>query len=320
MTFDLASAIKAAQPVPAQPVVTIPAGDYPAVTLRGLNPAIPVRIVGQGVVTFTGLDIFGCTGLNFEGITVHDPAPATASGPIVLIQDCSSVTLKGCKVSGSAVGGLLQGKGISVVRSSVIIDGCEVFDCFKGVSLDDGAGSIIRGCELHNIRTSPINGGGDLSNVQITSNHIHDLVPVAAQVDHSDGIHFWTKNNTKPIDGLLIQGNQMELANAGGTLGINLEGTPAPGGFTNCTVADNALKWNNNQGITTNWVQGQITGNSLLPAPGLDNPAHAPGIVLRNSTVTITGNTVKMGPSMKPFPNNTFLTAAQIAAYLAGSA
>jgi hypothetical protein len=62
-------------------------------------------------------------------------------------------------------------------------------------------------------------------------------------------------------------------------------------------------------------LSGAFTGNVLEPLPGLDNPAHAPGFVFRNSgpTVKVENNTCKDGKSMLPYRNNTFLTPTQIA-------
>lgn len=323
MTFDLAVAIKAVQPAPPVLLVTVPPGDYPAVVLRGLNPSAVVRIVASGA-RFAGLQMTGCSNLSFEGLEVHNPAPASASSPVVFIQSSSDIGFSGGKVSGDRVGGLLLGKGISIANSArVTISGNEVFDLFKGISLASSPGTVLHDNDVHDVRTSPIDGGGDLTLAQIIGNHIHDIVPEASQGDHSDGIHLFTKNALKPNDGIVIQANRMEQADAGGTLGINLEGTPGNGVFTNIKVAENVLKWNNNQGITTNWVQsGEFTDNVLLPAPGLDDPKHAPAIVFRNSgpDVKVTGNTVKLGPSMKPFAGqNTFLTPAQIAQFGGGA-
>lgn len=323
--FDLTAAIKAAQPVPAPPpvpTVVIPPGDYPAVVLRGLNPSAVVRIVATGA-RFAGLQISGCSNLSFEGMEVHNPAPASATSPVVFIQSSSDISFSGGKVSGAldAKSGVLFGKGVSVADGTrITVSGVEIYNLFKGVSLANASDFALQSCDIHDVRTSPVDGGGDLQRVHTVDNHIHGIVPVAAFGDHSDGIHFFTKNSGKPCDGIVIERNLMEMGgtSASGTLGINLEGTPT-GQFTNISVKGNKLRWNNNQGITTNWVQtGEFSGNELLPAPGLDNPAHAPAIVFRNSgpQVKVFGNTVKSGPSMKPFAGqNTFLTAVQIAQY-----
>jgi hypothetical protein len=108
---------------------------------------------------------------------------------------------------------------------------------------------------------------------------------------------------------------EMGGTSAAGTLGINLEGMQtAP--FTKVLVAQNVLKWNNNQAFTTNWVaSGSVTGNQFLPAPGLDNPAHCSGMMFRNAgpALSVTGNTCKDNSYMAAYRQNTFLTAAQIA-------
>lgn len=321
MTLDLTALIKAVKPQAPELIVYVPAGDYPACVLRDLHPEQRVRIIAQGKVTFAGLQVSSCSNLSFEGIEVHGVDLKSASSPVLYLQSCTDVSFTGGRVSGSVdpVSGVLFGKGVSVADGvRVTVANCEIWNLFKGVSLANASDFALQSCDIHDVRTSPVDGGGNLQRVHIVDNHIHGIVPVARFGDHSDGIHLFTKNSLQPCDGIVISGNRMEMSSAPGTLGINLEGTPQPGGFTNIKVTGNKLFWNNNQGITTNHVRsGEFTANELYPAPGLDNPSHAPGFVFRDNgpAVTVTGNTSKDGKSMKPYRANTFLTPAQIAAY-----
>lgn len=285
----------------------------PPLTIASADPAHPAEI--------NGFDFLGSTGLRLVNLDIHETNPVSAQSPVLNIVGSSDVRVSGSIIRGTRdpATGLLMGKGVVVTGGSgFILVNSEVRDLFKGVSLADATNPSILGNDLHNIRTSPVDGGGLLVAPHIIDNHIHDIVPDRTQGDHSDGIHLFTKSGS-PITGALISGNVMVSGpDASGTLGINLEGTPSPGGFVDVHVVGNTLRWNNNQGITTNYVvSGEISANVLTPAPGLDNPAHAPAIIFRNSgpDVKVTGNTAKLGPSMKPFAaGNTFLTAAQIAA------
>lgn len=285
----------------------------PALTITSADPKNPA-VLG-------GLQLTEVTGLRLVNVDVHQAASADVkhSSPAVFIQSSHGIEVVGAHISGSKSEdeGLYLGKAISLLDSDhITIKDSEIFGFFKGVSFADVSDSSLENSDLHHTRTSPINGGGDLQRVRIVNNHIHDIIPDHAHGDHSDGIHFFTKNSLKPIDGMVIADNQMELSDAAGTLGINLEGTPPPSGFINVKVTGNTLRWNNNQGITTNWVQsGEFKNNVLTPAPGLDSPSHAPGFVFRNSgpDVVVSGNTSKDNKSMAPYRGNTFLSAAQIA-------
>lgn len=317
MTLDLTALIKAVKPQAPELIVYVPGGDYPACVLRNLHPEQRVRIVAQGKVTFAGLQVSSCSNLSFEGFEVHGVDLASAPSPVLFIQSSVDIGFTGGNVSGEIdPTGLRLGKGISILNSDrVAIDAVEVFDLFKGVDFANVTDSSLTGCNLHHIRTSPV-GGGSLQRVRIVDNTIGPSIPDRAHGDHSDGIHFQTKSGAV-CDAIVITGNRLEMANAPGTLGINLQGTP-DAGFTNAKVSGNTLRWNNNQGITTNHVlSGEFKDNVLIPAPGLDNPAHAPGFFFRNPgpDLKVTGNTCKDNSYMKPYRANTFLTPAQITAY-----
>lgn len=300
-------------------------GVFPAVTIRGLAFSPPLTITSADpahMAEINGLDFLGSTGLRLLGVDIHETNPISAQSPVLNLVGSSDVQVTGGKIRGTrdAKTGLLMGKGAVITGgSNILISGEEITDLFKGVSLADVADATIQGNAIHNVRTSPVDGGGLIVRGLVTGNHIYGIVPVDAQGDHSDGIHFFTKSGS-PITGLTISNNLMECpGDCSGTLGINLEGTPSPGGFVNVKVIGNTLRWNNNQGLTENYiVSGEFSGNQLYPAPGLDNPAHAPGIVLRATNgpnFKVFGNTSKLGPSLKPYAaQNTILTAAQITA------
>lgn len=305
-------------------VLALAPGVFPHLLIRNAVFSPPLTITsanGGHPAEINGVDFLSSTGLRLVNLDIHETDPVSSQSPVLNVVGSNDVAVSDSIVRGTydLVKGLLLGKGVVVTGGSdFAITNSEIRDLFKGISAASVGGLLkVQGNDLHNIRTSPIDGGGLLTGSLIDANHIHDIVPVASQGDHSDGIHFFTKSGS-PITDMTISNNRMEMGgtSASGTLGINLEGTASPGGFVNITVTGNTLRWNNNQGITTNWVQGRITNNILRAAPGLDRiPAHAPGIILRNSSVIITGNTVKISPSMMPYANdNTILTLAQITA------
>lgn len=319
MTFDLNAVIVSAK---SGDIIAIPPGDYPFLTVRSRSFSPPLTLVSLDQLNparINGMQLTGVTGMRLVGLDIHMLAPSHDFAPVLFIQSCADIEVVGGKVHGSidTVTKLLFGKAISIADGTrVTVSGVEVFDFYKGVSFANVTDTTVQMCDIHHGRTSPIDGGGILLRLKLLFNRIRDTVPVL-KVDHSDGIHLFTKNATMPCDGLVIMGNSLEDATTIGTLGINLEGTPAPGGFINALIIHNTERWNNNQGISSNYVQADYIGNLLLPAPGLDNPKHAPAITTRpTDRIRAYGNTCKMGPSLAALgPMNTGLTDAQITAY-----
>lgn len=315
MTLDLAALIKSA---PAVPTVTIPPGVYTIPPLRALTPPSMVRIICAGV-TFPDLQLIGCSNLSFEGLTVQQPPTTDDNIKTVLLQNCSHVTLAGFAVLGAQTG---IPHGHAIVMSGgddLVIKDSEIAWFFKGVTFDGCSDGTVSGCNLHHHRTSAINGFGQRPTV--ADSHIHDLMFVAP-TDHHDGIHFFTKGRTVPMDGVTIVRNRLEAAFATGASGVNLEGSPGSW-FTNVTMTDNEMAWNGNQGVSLDYVEtGEFRRNKLLPAPGLQDPKQAPAFIVQNRrlgpppALSITGNTSKKIAAFdSAYGVNTVLTAAQIAAY-----
>lgn len=283
----------------------------PPITITSVDPAHPVEV--------GGLSFSGVSGVNLVSLDIHRTDLLSADSPVLNIVSSANISVTNSKIRGGVdpASGLIWGKGVVITGgSNITVSGSTITDAFKGVSVADATDTIISGNEVYNIRTSPIDGGGLISRLKISANHIHGLVPVTAQGDHSDGIHIFTKSGS-PVTGLTVSNNLLEQPGAAGTLGINLEGTPAPGGFYAAKIDGNTLRWNNNQALTTNYVySGEFLNNVLRAAPGLDNAAHCCGLFLRNPgpALIITGNTLKANSYTAPYPNNTFLTPAQIAA------
>lgn len=318
MTINLPALIQAAKP---GDIIAIPPGDYPFLEIRSRSFSPPLTLVSLDQLNparIDGLHAVGVSGLRLVGLDIHMLAPSHDFAPVVFFQSCTDVDLIGGKVHGSidAATSMLFGKAISIADGlRVTVSGVEVFDFYKGVSFANVADTTVQVCDIHHGRTSPIDGGGDLQRLKLLYNRIRDTVPVPG--DHSDGIHLFTKNSKRPCDGLVIMGNSLEDATTAGTLGINLQGSPAPGGFTNALIIANTERWNNNQGITSDYVQADYIGNLLLPAPGLDDHKHAPSITMRwTDKIRAYGNTCKMGPSLAALGTmNTGLTDAQITQY-----
>lgn len=318
----LADAVARAKP---GETIRVTAGAPADVVIRGLafSPAITITSADPAHrAVLNSLQLIGVAGVNVTGVDAHLANPANSASQVVTLTNSSAIAFLDSNITGSAdPSGKCGwfGKGFAITGGDHIsFTGGSLSNLNKGFSLGGGQYVTLQGADLHDINTSPVDGGGDAAHLQFLSNYIHDLVPVIACGQHSDGWHMWSKNSKGPIDDVVIRGNRFTQAYAPGSLGINVEGTSIAGGtgFTHMVIDSNILRWNNNQGITTNYTEAAITNNLLAPTPVLDDPKHAPAFVARlGSMFVITGNTWKCGPSSKPYPQNTCLTAQQIADY-----
>lgn len=323
---DLAAAIANAK---GGDVITVRAGPPVNVVIRSKSFAPPVTITSADPAhpaLLNGLQLVSVAGLVFDRIDVTLTNPVNQGSAVVAVTNSSGVDFRNVNVSGTMdptgkCGWF--GKGFALTGGDhVNFSGGSISHVYKGYSVGSGSYFTLADADLHDVDTSAIDGGGDLAHLNFLRNFIHDLVPVAACGQHYDGWHLWSKNSKAPIDDVLIDGNRFTQASGNGSSAINFEGTPFTvggiaglPGFTHARVVNNVLHWNSNQGLSTNYTEATITNNLFYPAPGLDDPKHAPAFIVRaGSSFVAEGNTWKCGPSSKPYPHNTCLTDAQIAA------
>lgn len=309
-----AATVKAAQ---SGDTITLGPGDYGAAEIRSrdFSPAGLTIDASEPRAAFATLVVAGVKHLTLKAPTVFPPRNAIDSTKAVSILTCSYVELLAPDIRGARdADGIPHGHALVFTGGDHnAVRGGEIAYFFKGVTNSGSDFLTVEGVDVHHIRTSPIDGGGQ--HFTVDNNDIHDLLFVVP-TDHHDGIHVFTGDATVNLDGLTITNNRLIGSSVGGAEGINLQGT-AQSGFTNFKVNSNTLRWNNNQGIATNFlISGEIRDNDLGPAPGLDDPKHAPTVILRTydpAQLVITGNTLKDTPSLKNYRQNTFLNAAQIA-------
>lgn len=304
---------------------TILVGGPPVpVLIKGRSFSPPVTIASADSAhpaVLNGLQLVGDVGLIFDSIDVTLTNPVSQGSAVVAVTNSSGIAFKTVNITGvmdpAAKCGWF-GKGFALTGGDhVSFSGGSISHVYKGFSVAGGSDHTLQDADLHDVDTSAIDGGGDLARLNFLRNAIHDMVPVAACGQHYDGWHFWSKNSTGPIDGVLIDGNTFTQASGNGSSAINFEGTSIAGGpgFTHARVTNNTLRWNSTQGLSTNYTQATVANNLFYPAPGLDNPAHAPRFVVRQGSEFVAhGNTWTCGPSSKPYPDNTCLTPAQITA------
>lgn len=297
-------------------VLRLAGGNYGDLDIRGLafQQAVTIRAADPSdPATFNSIDIDRSSGLRFEGIDVHlKPGPATVSfSSVVEISRSQDVVFAGGHVSagpavagvamdaealerGSNVIGLPTARGFSISGSThVTIEGADISNVHKGIALSDASDIILRGNTIHDVRTSPIVGGG-LQRVTIEDNHLSNSNPWRwGEVDHADFIHLWTSPGRQdgPSDGIRIVGNVIDQGDGVAILGIYLDDNRNGLGFRNALIEDNLILNGNGQGMRLeNVFESRVADNTLLQTSG--NYKKAPGIKIAGDShdLEVAGN------------------------------
>ncbi|MGL4541563.1 MAG: beta strand repeat-containing protein, partial [Polymorphobacter sp.] len=260
--------------------INLAPGNYGSVYLNRYNFAQAVTINGG---TFSDLQVFRSSGMNFEGTTVNFVPSMTSTtnsqGISVYIGDrinFNNVTLVGgpsingvdpsstwLDSSGNVLG-LPVGKGINfdyVTNASITNSDISLFA--KGITVSHSGNIVIDNNDIHNLRTTPISGSVT-SNLVITNNHTWDSHPwnFGGSGDHGDRIHIWTDKT--PITGLVISNNYLDQGAGDAMLGIYLDDNGLNLGFPDAVITGNTLVDGAGQGFVFEKVSGTVANNTLI--------------------------------------------------------
>ena len=175
----------------------------------------------------------------------------------------------------------------------MVVDNNEIYDFHAGVSVAYVDGLQVTDNYVHDMRTSPMAGGG-VSNVEVSGNHFSSSHPVAlgGTGDHGDMIHFYPlTNQVGPMENIYIRDNFFEQGTGeDAILGIYIDDAGSGGsglGYTNVVIDNNILHNGDAQGLRVENVDGlTITNNSFLQSSGV-GLGQAPGIVLTSGTQNV---------------------------------
>jgi parallel beta-helix repeat protein len=261
----------------------------------------------------------------------NDNNPGTSSSPWRTFQHAANaasagdtVYLRGgiyneavtVNVSGSASGGYVTFQ--SYPGETAIVDGTGLVPSSSGqsglVNITDKSYIKIVGLELRNFAassTSQVPVGvwitGASNNIQILSNHIHDIANTAQSTNaNALGLAAYGSNPTTAISNLTIDGNELDHLTLGSSESLAIDGN-----VQNWSVTNNVVHDNNNIGIdaigfegvssstaTDQARDGVISGNTVYNISSYGNPAYgnsysADGIYCDGCTrVTIERNVV----------------------------
>ncbi|MFM2356682.1 MAG: hypothetical protein RLZZ528_2418 [Pseudomonadota bacterium] len=287
-------------------------GSYGDFSMSGKNFASDVTITAQdpnNPPSFNTMTMIGCKNVKLDNIDFDfQPDANTVEWSNALRVDQSSgITVVNSTFTGgnAVVGadpnspagaqgsqGILGwpiGRGMSFLNSSDITIEDNVITGFSaGVRFSNVDDIEFNRNDISGFRKVPV-GGGDVNNVHIEGNFLHDPNPwsFGGAGDHGDYIHFWTTSTqTGPSTNFVIKDNYMSQGDGTAILGIYLDDNTNNKGFTNVLIQNNVIHNGNGQAIRMEDVDGlQILSNTILGT--LSNPNVVPQIQLENGTKNV---------------------------------
>lgn len=310
---ELANAVSQAAP---GDEIKVASGVYSELAVKGKTFDIPLKITAldaSNPPVFNKIVVYLSSGVVLDGLQFKLQATATSSAAstAVLIDQSSKISLLNSKITGSLsingvdpsataldstgnVIGLPFGRGLRINESTdVTVSGNDISFFGKGIVLSSSSGLVIHNNEIHDLRTSPIVGGG-LSDVTISQNHTYNYTPWAwgqSYGDHGDLIHLWISNSqTANSANIVIKDNFLAQGNGPALLGIYLDNHNGALGFDKVQITNNVIANSNNQAIRLEGVNGVVSNNTAL-APDNSMLKGSPGLIgAYGSQLTITNN------------------------------
>lgn len=303
-------------------IVGLEPGDYGGLSLLHLNFDPAITIVGRSDAVLGSINVVQCQGIVFDRLAVRFvPGANTVSfDSAVRFFQCQRMTLRysvllgGLAVNGvpqSAAGldatgnviGLPAARGVTAQDcQSVAIENNDISIFHTGVSLSNVNGLTIAGNTIHDLRTSPITGGG-VNDVLIENNHLHSSTPwnFGGNGDHGDWIHLWTAaGQSGPSRNIVIRDNFCDQHGKGAMLGIYLDDDGRGIGFIDVDIRKNLVVNADRQAIRLEKVTGKVERNTLVTPIEIADKRFLPCImVVAGSVVEINGNIAGKSPSVE---------------------
>ncbi len=226
------------------------------------------------------------------------------------VEQSSDITLRdatfiGDNASGTGTidDGYGYGKALGIKGSSnILVENSEVSGFWKGIGISDSTDVVLRGNNLHDLRSDGINLV-QVSNVTIEGNHIHDFRSAPGSSDHPDMIQMWTGGTDRGSSDVTIRNNLLDVGEGDWTQSIFLthqtSDVPAALRYSNITIEENVIINEHTHGITVGEVDGLlIRNNTLLRADGATGttdprinltPGSTDVVVSHNAVSKITG-------------------------------
>lgn len=324
--LNILAALKAAK---AGDVILLPPGDYGAVridkfkptdtvTLRAEDPSNPPR--------FESVMLYGCENVVLDGLHVELPFSPTmvSHAAIVSIRSSAKVALLNSVVLGPVattgdpenadpkartsdfIIGRPTGRGVYIELSDeVLIEGNDISRAERGLVAYDCPRIVVRGNDIHDVRTSPVAMSETGLEWIVERNWLHSTHPwsYGGSGDHGGYVRMWGfKNKAKPKPmpaKVVVRENLLDRNTGDAILGIMIETDQDP--WPSFEVIDNLIISDNTQAIALASAHGRIVGNIGLQPPPLaddkrsvaDISKAGPSILFRGACdVEVAGNTL----------------------------
>lgn len=274
-----------------------PADGSAPVILRSADPEMPA--------SFSTMMLRDVANLEIADVIFDYEAPPGAADwdlPFQII-DGLRVTIRDSVFDGDLAEGLDEirdghgtGRGLLVGTSrEILIEDNEFFNFKRGATFGDSQDVVIRGNDIHSLRSDGINVTGG-QRILIENNHFHDFDTAEGSGDHADMIQLWTRNTTGAVD-VTIRGNVLNSGEGGWTQSIFMgnerysEGDRGPDvAYRNIVIENNVIHNAHVHGITVGHVEGlRIANNTLLQNADSGGPGevHTPAISVAESALDV---------------------------------
>lgn len=303
-------------------IIGLETGDYGALSLLRLNFDPAITIVGRPDAVIGSINVVQCQGIVFDRLAVRfvPDADTVSHASAVRFFQSQRMTLRySVLLGGFAVNGVPQSAtaldatgnviGLPAARGvtaqdcqSVTIENNDISIFHTGLSPSNVSGLTITGNTIHDLRTSPITGGG-VNDVLIENNHLHSSTPwnFGDDGDHGDWIHLWTvAGQSGPTRNVVIRGNFCDQHGKGALLGIYLDDDGRGIGFTEVDIRNNVVANADRQAIRLEKVKGKVERNTLVTPVEIADKRFLPCImVTAGSLVEINQNIAGKAPSIE---------------------
>jgi PKD repeat protein len=230
--------------------------------------------------SFSGLFLKNMKNLTFADVVVDYKASAGAALWVrsTLIEDSKNITFKGVTFDGDLATGRNaiengHGTGIGLLTTRVeglTVQDSEFFNWHRAIVIGGGVNFVIRGNDIHSIRSDGINVGG-AKRVLIENNHIHDFDIAEGSTDHPDMIQFMNTSGAARPEGIVIRGNLLDSGDGGATQSIFMRNEAVDRGlvgtagyYRDVTIVDNVIRNAHAHGITLGQADGATIANNTV--------------------------------------------------------
>ncbi|WP_171239021.1 right-handed parallel beta-helix repeat-containing protein [Ruegeria sp. HKCCA5763] len=297
-------------------------GDYGKLSLKGAQFASEVTIKSAdpaNQASFSEMYLTNSSNITFDEITfdyTYSLGDATYTNKF-LISGSSNITIDNslfdgdfASGTGTSADGTGFGKGL-VIRGSnnVEVTNTEFHSWWKALGAGRSTDINFSGNNIHTIRSDGISLG-EVQNVLIENNYIHDFGGAAGSNDHRDMIQVQRSNGTGSSD-IIIRNNVLDMGEGDYTQGIWFGGDKGqysnPEDWHYNVVIENNIIYNAHaNGLAVHMTEGlEITNNTLIAVPsGQTGGVAIPKILVTGGSkdVTIEQNITPtiVGPSVIP--------------------